>query len=486
MRRHMVFPAAMAAMLSCTIVGYAAADPALGKAADNAIYAQKLVNEQMAKHPELLVLGMHAPKPGGKDSHMIAANLDRIGKADDDDDLAVARERKTILAPNMKEPTKFEVAVPLQDAHGKVIGSLSTVFKYAAGDDEVKMHVAALAIRDDIAKKIPNVAALFSPGAAAGAGAAGGAGAAAGAGAGAQTIQPHASIEIPASKGKFDFLRVDSKRHRLLAAHENDGTADYFDLANNKLITRVKVGGAVDTAVDADSKYYYVSVQEDQRVAVLDAATLQEVKSVKVGGPTDAIIYEPKNHMIYVTHDEGANVWVIDPATAKVVASIEVPGVPEFMLYDASADRIYLNIKSADTVAVIDPNSNQTVAKWATAPATQPHGMALDSANHRIFSAGANGKLAVLDTRTGKVVTAVDITPKVDQIAFDPKSQLVYCAGPEKMSMVRVTGDDVSSAGEFATAATARNVAVDSQTGAVWSTYTDGKSSFAKAWMPQK
>jgi DNA-binding beta-propeller fold protein YncE len=300
------------------------------------------------------------------------------------------------------------------------------------------------------------------------------------------TVQPHASIEIPASKGKFDFLRVDDKRHRLLAAHENDGTADYFDLGSNKLISRVKVGGAVDNAVDPESKYYYVSVQEDQRVAVLDAATLKEVKSIKVDGPTDAIIYEPKNHMIYVTHDEGANVWVIDPAAAKVVASIEVPGVPEFMVYDESTDRIYLNIKSADMVAVIDPGTNKTVAKWATAPATQPHGLALDSAHHRIFSAGANGKLAVIDTVSGKVVTSVPITAKVDQIAFDPKSQLVFCAGPEKMSMVRVAADGVSAAGDFATAGTARNVAVDAKTGAVWSTYTDGKSSFAKSWMPQK
>jgi hypothetical protein len=161
MRQHSLLAAATAAVLSCATAAYALADPALGKAADNAIYAQTLVNEQMAKHPELLVLGMHAPKPGAKDSHMIAANLDRIGKADDEDDLAVAQERKTILAPNMKEPTKFEVAVPLKDASGKVIGSLSTVFKYAAGDDEVKMHTAALAIRDEMAKKIPNVAALF-------------------------------------------------------------------------------------------------------------------------------------------------------------------------------------------------------------------------------------------------------------------------------------------------------------------------------------
>jgi hypothetical protein len=160
---HLVLSAATAAVLSCAAAGYALADAALGKAADNAIYAQTLVNEQMSKHSELLVLGMHAVKPGAKDSHMIAANLDRIGKVDDEDDLAVAQERKTILAPNLKEPTKFEVAVPLKDANGKVIGSLSTVFKYAAGDDEVKMHAAALAIRDEMAKKIPSVAALFKP-----------------------------------------------------------------------------------------------------------------------------------------------------------------------------------------------------------------------------------------------------------------------------------------------------------------------------------
>ena len=108
-------------------------------------------------------MGMHALKPGSKTERMIATNLDRIGKKDDEDDLAVAHERKTILAPNMKDPAKFEVALPLKDASGKVIGSLSTVFKYSAGDDEVKMHAAAVAIRDDLARKIPTSADLFKP-----------------------------------------------------------------------------------------------------------------------------------------------------------------------------------------------------------------------------------------------------------------------------------------------------------------------------------
>jgi DNA-binding beta-propeller fold protein YncE len=298
------------------------------------------------------------------------------------------------------------------------------------------------------------------------------------------TLTPAASIEIPESKGKFDFLRIDAKRHRLLAAHENDGTADYFDLQSKTLIARLKVGGAVDTAVDASSGFYYVSVQQAERVAIVDAETLKEVKSVKTPGPTDAIIYEPKNHMVYVTHDDGADVWVIDPLSAKITATVTIPGVPEFMVYDAASDRIYLNIKTKDLVAVIDPSSNKVVAQWPTVPAQQPHGLALDADNHRIFVAGGNGKLSVIDTESGLVTDSIDIAPKVDQIAFDSTRGLVYCAGTDRMSVVRTTGAKAAALGDFSTAPTARNVAVDPVTHAVWTTFTDGKSSFAKSWMP--
>jgi DNA-binding beta-propeller fold protein YncE len=268
----------------------------------------------------------------------------------------------------------------------------------------------------------------------------------------------------------------------LLAAHVEDGTSDFIDLKNHSLMARVKVGGAVDTAMDLDSRFYYVSVQESERVAVLDAATLKEVNSIKVAGPTDAILYEPKNHRVYVTHDEGTDLWVIDPQAAKVVTSVAIPGVPEAMVYDPSTDRIYLNIKTKDVVAVIDPSANAVIAQWPTAPATGPHGLALDAASHRIFSAGANGKLVAIDTGSGAASGSVDITPKVDQIALDAGSGLLYCAGADRMSVVRVGGGTLSRLGELTTAPNARNVAVDPATRAVWTTYSDGKSSFAKGW----
>src|SRR3984893_721441 len=136
MSREMKLSALLVASLACVWTASASAEEKVGKAADNAIYAQTLVNATVAQHPELIIVGMHALKPGAKIETMIAANIDRIGKKDDEDDLAVAHEKKTILAPNMKDPTKFEVALPLKDASGKVIGSPSPVVKYTAGAHE--------------------------------------------------------------------------------------------------------------------------------------------------------------------------------------------------------------------------------------------------------------------------------------------------------------------------------------------------------------
>jgi len=134
------------------------------KAAVNKIYAQKLVDATMAENPDLLVIGMHGIKPGATESRMIASNLDRINKHDDDDDIGVANEHKTICAPNQTDTSKFEVLMPMKDASGTTLNAaIGFVFRYKAGDDEVKMHAKAVSIRDNMARQIPSYAALFEP-----------------------------------------------------------------------------------------------------------------------------------------------------------------------------------------------------------------------------------------------------------------------------------------------------------------------------------
>ncbi|SDS37495.1 hypothetical protein [Opitutus sp. GAS368] len=136
--------------------------PAWGKAAENKIYAQRLINSLVADHPGLVMAGIHALAPGAAAPGIVASTLDRIGAPDDEGDLSVGVGGRTILVPHLKNPTRCGLLLPLKDASGNRIGALALAFRYPAAEDEVKTYLAGVAIRNDLAKQIPNLAALFS------------------------------------------------------------------------------------------------------------------------------------------------------------------------------------------------------------------------------------------------------------------------------------------------------------------------------------
>jgi len=137
-----------------------AADAKYGLAADNKIRAQALVAEIMAANPELLTAGMHCVPPGRQTQAIIASTLNVIGKPSDPPDVDVGAHGETILSPNLKIP-KLGIMLPLHDSTGKGIGALALAFKYPAGADQVACFAKAVAIRDQVAKKIPALGELF-------------------------------------------------------------------------------------------------------------------------------------------------------------------------------------------------------------------------------------------------------------------------------------------------------------------------------------
>jgi hypothetical protein len=135
-----------------------------GKAADNKVYAQKLANEVMAANPDLKVIGLHYIAPGASEQKLMASNLDRIGKADDDDDKSVAKEQQNILGPNLTDPTKYEVLIPLQEKDGKVIGAIGLVWTYEKDKTNiVALFARSVAVRDALANRIDSISQLQQP-----------------------------------------------------------------------------------------------------------------------------------------------------------------------------------------------------------------------------------------------------------------------------------------------------------------------------------
>ena len=125
------------------------------------IYAQKLVDETLAKHKDVVVMAMHVTPPGKTENVIIASNIGRIGKKADEDDMRVIQTGTPNLEVN-KKGDRFEVELVLQDQSGKTIGAVGIVFMYEKGK-EAEFQKKAEETRDEMKQKTPTIAKLFEP-----------------------------------------------------------------------------------------------------------------------------------------------------------------------------------------------------------------------------------------------------------------------------------------------------------------------------------
>ena len=135
------------------------------------IYAQKLSDETMAKHPELLSITLHGVPPGMDNVYTMFAGsyLERIGNPDDPDDIDVSKKGITILDPRWHRTNdtdkKFVVLMPMRDASGENIGLVVYAFKNPVNPNtskaESEYFVKAATLRDSLAKQVRSYKALF-------------------------------------------------------------------------------------------------------------------------------------------------------------------------------------------------------------------------------------------------------------------------------------------------------------------------------------
>jgi hypothetical protein len=132
--------------------------------------AQKISDDVMAKHPELLSVTFHGVPPGlDKVYTMFAGSFpERIGNPDDPDDIDVIVKGITIIDPrwHRNDPIKkFVVLTPLRDKAGENIGLFVAAYKLegATAKTERDFYHAAMDLRDSIQPSIPSYASLFEP-----------------------------------------------------------------------------------------------------------------------------------------------------------------------------------------------------------------------------------------------------------------------------------------------------------------------------------
>jgi len=245
------------------------------------------------------------------------------------------------------------------------------------------------------------------------------------------------TLTLPADiKGNFDHFGVDLKGSRLFATPEGYKAVLVFDLKTGKPIHTIKgIGKPHAILFREDLDRIYVTDGDAGDVKIFDGKTYALLSSVKLLEDSDSIGYDPKTKYLYIdngggdVHQTYSMLSVVDTTAGKKLADIKIDGdTLEAMALESSSPKIYVNNKAKNQVDVIDRDKRSLVASWPVTKCKTNVAMGFDEANHRLFIACRTGQISVIDTQSGKEITALPITKGVDDILYDPASKRIYAA----------------------------------------------------------
>ena len=241
--------------------------------------------------------------------------------------------------------------------------------------------------------------------------------------------------------GDFDHLTADVEGNRLFVTAEENSKVLVFDLKTNQLIHTIDDLKAPHSMLyRADLKKLFVVDSDLGEVKIYDTDSYKPAGSIKVREGADASGYDASAKYLYVVNGgkdaklPNAYISVIDVAAGNTEGEIKIDSNDvEGMVFEKSGPRMFVNVRGKNAVEVYDRTSRALVATWPIAQeGKNPTAIAFDEGAHRLFlGSRVPGKLIVLDSDSGRVVTSFPAAAMVDDMAYDGNSKRIYFAGTE-------------------------------------------------------
>jgi len=250
------------------------------------------------------------------------------------------------------------------------------------------------------------------------------------------------TIPLPGLKdGDFDHFQVDLPGKRLFLAAEDNSAIEVIDLSTNKVIHKIAGPKAPHSmAYNPDSKkLFVVDDGGPNQVEIYDGTTYELLGTIPLGAHADASVYDPASKLFYVGNggkqakEDFCLLSIVDTTSGKKVGDIRIDGADrvEAMAVEHSGPRMFVNLYNKAAVAVIDREKRIVIDTWSIAQEGHNNGsMAFDEADHRLFiHAREPGKVVVIDTNSGKIVTTLLSGGMVDDAVYDAKLRRIYVTG---------------------------------------------------------
>ncbi|WP_353072406.1 hypothetical protein [Tunturiibacter gelidiferens] len=264
------------------------------------------------------------------------------------------------------------------------------------------------------------------------------------------------TIELPGYTGDFDHFAVDEQRGRLLLAAEDHATLEVFDLKTGRHLKTVKGFDAPHSILVRPAASTIIVTDSGKTMTkVLDAETYAIKGTIKLTEGADSAAYDPETNIYYIVTGgkdvdmKTANVEAVNPDTGQRLGGVTFKdNHVEAIALEKNGNRIFVNLTQTNKMAVVDRKTMKEIAEWPVPPAQQNAMVALDEAQHRLYvvcradlSGAPAGKVVVMNSDDGKVVSTQDAPTRVDQVIYDIVMHRLYVPGGQGYTEIYDTSD---------------------------------------------
>ena len=261
-----------------------------------------------------------------------------------------------------------------------------------------------------------------------------------------------ADVPLPGPAVRFDYQSLDRAHGRLYISHMNAGQLVVFDVRERKVVANLDGFPSVHGVwAVPEIRRVYASATGEHKLAVVDMESLKTLAKVGPIRYPDGIAYAPDAKRVFVSDEHGNADAVIDATTNSLVTTIPLGGGAGNTVFDAGSGHILVGVHDKNEVVSIDPASAKIIGHHLMPGIESPHGIALDVEGRRAFVAGEeNGKVALVDLSTMKVLHVYPVGKDPDVLAFDAGLKRLYVSAESGIvSVFRVTADGLVSEGNL-------------------------------------
>jgi YVTN family beta-propeller protein len=262
--------------------------------------------------------------------------------------------------------------------------------------------------------------------------------------------------------GSFDYITFDGTSNRLYVSHGTE--VNVLDADSGKVIGKIDdTPGVHGITVVPNLHRGFVTNGGNATVSVFDTNTLKTIKKISVPEGPDFVFYDPQANRVLVCNGAAGVITAIDPEKEAVIGKIDLGGRPEEVVVNGKGTS-FVNLREESAmVATFDSRALIVKQKFPITGCKTPTGLAMDALNSRLFIGCRSKVLAVMDSNTGKVITTLPIGERVDGVAFDPDTNLIFASnGDGTVSVIRQnSANDYEPVGDIKTQNSAKTMAFD-------------------------